>query len=122
MNKTLPPTKLLDLSIHLSIDSGFIRLLVHVHPVLTTPENFELTITGALKAVTYLRLYRSKTRALYELIHEDKVDRPVPYLTACARGKEGGQMLGLSAGPGILWEDFFFFWAFFDIIRICMFF
>ena len=38
---------LLDLSIHLSIhvDSG---LLVHVHPVLTTLENFELTITGAL--------------------------------------------------------------------------
>ena len=31
------------------------------------------------------------------------VPRPFPYLTACARGKEGsGKMLGLSAGPGIL--------------------
>ena len=62
---------LLDLSIHLSIhvDSGLLALYIHVHPVLTTPENFELTITGALQAVTFLRLY--KTHALYELYLRD---------------------------------------------------
>ena len=63
--------------------------------------NVSLLITRFSKLAAKLAV----TAVAVGLLHDiaSLVPRPFPYLTACARGKEGsGKMLGLSAGPGIL--------------------